>query len=59
MEKETKAQGFNIKGSESGNVVLEGREGKYWLHNEAPVTILYKGKSKEFGADNRRSITIN
>ncbi len=47
---------YTITTKECGNVLLKCEGGKFILHNEVPVTITVKGKSKEFKADELRSV---
>lgn len=53
-----KTKEYIISTAEKGNVVLEKREGKLFLHNEIPVTITFDKKVKQFSNDSMRIIKI-
>ncbi|MRT93777.1 hypothetical protein [Ancylomarina sp. 16SWW S1-10-2] len=52
------ANGVTISTSEKGNVVLEQKDGKLFLHNEVSVTITIGKKKKQFDASDRREIKL-
>lgn len=48
--------GFSIMATEKGNVVIERKNGKFYLHNEVPVTITSNKEEKQFIVGPYRSI---
>ncbi len=52
------ANGITIKSSEKGNVVLEKKDGKFYLHNEVEITVQAGKKKKQFEAGELREIRI-
>ncbi|MDW7691202.1 hypothetical protein R9C00_19380 [Flammeovirgaceae bacterium SG7u.111] len=52
------ANGYAIVAAEKGNVVLEQKEGEFFLHNEVAVTISYGKKKKQFEAGELRNIKL-
>lgn len=52
------ANSYSISTSEIGNVVLEQKEGKLFLHNEVPVVIIHNGIEKDFSTGDLRVITF-
>ena len=53
------ANGFSIDAAERGNVIIEQKEGAFYLHNEVPVSITYKEKEKQFEVGEFRMIDFN
>ncbi|GAA3650130.1 heparinase II/III family protein [Flavivirga jejuensis] len=53
-----KANGFTILANEKGNVVVEKKGDEFYLHNEVPVTISFKGKKNSFKAGALRLINL-
>ncbi len=49
---------YKITTEEVGNVRLKCEGGKFTLHNEVPVTISVKGKSKKFDAGELRAVKL-
>ncbi|MEP5829318.1 MAG: hypothetical protein ABJ300_03535, partial [Maribacter dokdonensis] len=43
-----KTKDFVITSVEKGNVVLEQKDGKLYLHNEVPVKILIEGVANDY-----------
>lgn len=56
--KTLKAKGFTMLANETGNVVLEQKQGRILLHNEVPVVITYKGKEERFEVSDLREISF-
>ncbi|MEQ9220045.1 MAG: hypothetical protein RLO17_18470 [Cyclobacteriaceae bacterium] len=52
------AHGYGIAADEAGNVVLEKKEDKLYLHNEVPVVITFKKKQYQFDTGSFRTITL-
>lgn len=52
------AHGYGIAADERGNVVLEKKAGKLFLHNEVPVVITFKKKQYQFDTGSFRTITL-
>ncbi|MDO5971777.1 heparinase II/III family protein [Flavivirga aquimarina] len=52
------AKGFTISASENGNVVVEKKGDEFYLHNEVPVTISFKGKNNNFEVGALRRINL-
>lgn len=53
-----KTKDFVIASVEKGNVVLELKDGKLYLHNEVPVSITQNGKSQQFKVGGFRAVDI-
>lgn len=51
-----KVNDITISSNEKGNVVLEKKEGKFYLHNQVPVRITFHNSEKRFEANNYRKI---
>lgn len=52
------ANKFSITASKKGNVVLEQKQGKIYLHNEVSVTIRFNNKENVFDSGNLRAISF-
>ncbi|MDO7171597.1 six-hairpin glycosidase [Mariniflexile sp. AS56] len=54
-----KTKDFIISSKEKGNVVVERKAGKLFLHNEVPVTITHNKKEQQFNVGPLRSIDLD
>lgn len=57
--KQLMANDYTISTSENGNVVLEQKEGRLFLHNEVPLVILHNKKEKEFNVGSFREVSLD
>ncbi len=53
-----KSNNLEIVATESGNIVLEKINGKFYLHNQVPIVIITNGTEKKFAAGLKRSIDL-
>ncbi|WP_212635270.1 heparinase II/III family protein [Pseudozobellia thermophila] len=56
--KEVRANGYTIRASDIGNMVLEHKNGELLLHNEVPVTVGRNNSEKKFSAGALRKIVL-
>ena len=52
------ANGFTISAKEKGNVVLEKKDGEFFLNNEVPATISFNNKEMKFEVGEYRKIEL-